>query len=68
VINDSTVERVRFLAEDEAEVTRGIWMAGSSQPMMIPAHAVLEDGTWKVSRSTLDHSLQQSRQFRPSPL
>jgi hypothetical protein len=31
VINDQTVERVRFLGEDEAEVSVGIWLAGNPQ-------------------------------------
>ena len=60
VVNDRTVERVRFLDETEAEVSVGIWLAGTPQPMIQPAHAVRQDGTWKVSRSSLQHFAQQA--------
>jgi Clp amino terminal domain, pathogenicity island component/ClpX C4-type zinc finger len=65
VINDQTVERVRFLAEDDAEVSVGIWLAGNPQPMLQPAHAVREDGTWKVSRSSVSRFADQARPFLP---
>lgn len=65
VVNDQTVERVRFLDETEAEVSVGIWLAGNPQPMIQPAHAVLEDGTWKVSRGSMQHYAQQARPFLP---
>ena len=66
-VNDQTVERVRFLDEDTADVTVAIWFVGSAQPAMWPVHAVLEDGTWKVSRSTLEQTAQQARMFRRPP-
>jgi hypothetical protein len=65
VINDQTVERVRFLGEDEAEVSVGIWLAGNPQPMIQPAHAVREGGTWKVSRSSVSRFADQARPFLP---
>jgi hypothetical protein len=68
VVSDSTIERVRFLDDGEAEVSVGTWIAGSSQPVLIPAHAVREEGVWKVSRSTLEHHAQLARQFRRPPL
>jgi Clp amino terminal domain, pathogenicity island component/ClpX C4-type zinc finger len=68
VVNDVTVERVRFLDDDEAEVSLGIWMAGSGAPMIQPAHAVVVDGTWKVSRETLEYYASQARQFRRPPI
>jgi hypothetical protein len=67
VVNDSTVERVRFVDADEAEVSLGIWMAGSTTPMLHPAHAVLEDGTWKVSRSTVEFFARLAQQFARPP-
>jgi hypothetical protein len=67
VVNDVTVERVRFLDQSEAEVTLGIWLAGNPQPVMQPAHAVLQDGTWKVSRATIDQFALQARPFRRPP-
>jgi hypothetical protein len=65
--SDQTVERVRFLGETEAEVSLGLWMPGSPQPMLFPVHAVCEDGTWKVSRSAVDHFARLGQQFRPRP-
>jgi Clp amino terminal domain, pathogenicity island component/ClpX C4-type zinc finger len=67
VVNDVTVERVRFVDETEAEVGLGIWMAGQIDPMVQPAHAILEDGTWKVSRSTVEHYARQAQQFARPP-
>jgi hypothetical protein len=67
VVNDQTVERVRFLDETEAEVSLGIWLAGNPQPMLQPAHAVLEDNTWKVRRSSVEHFAQLARPFRRPP-
>jgi hypothetical protein len=68
LVNDVTVERVRFLDESEAEVNLGIWLAGNPQPMLQPGHAVLQDGTWKVSRATIEQFAAQARQFRRPPL
>jgi hypothetical protein len=68
VVNDVTVERVRFLDDAEADVSLGFWMPGSSSPMVMPAHAVLQDGTWKVSRSTIEHFAQLAQVHRPPPL
>jgi hypothetical protein len=68
VVNDVTVERVRFLDQSEAEVSLGIWLAGNPQPLPQPAHAVLEDGTWKVSRATIEQSAALARQFRRPPI
>jgi hypothetical protein len=69
VVNDVTVERVRFLDGDEAEVSLGIWMAGSPQPLLQSAHAVREeDGNWKVSRATVEFYAAQASQFRRPPL
>jgi hypothetical protein len=65
VVNDQTVERVRFLGDDEAEVSVGIWLAGNPQPMIQPAHAVREGGTWKVSRSSVSRFAEQARPFLP---
>jgi hypothetical protein len=67
VVNDVTVERVRFLGEREAEVSLGTWLAGNALPMLRPAFAVLEDGRWKVSRSTLEEFERLSRPFRRPP-
>jgi hypothetical protein len=58
---------VRFVAETEAEVSFGIWMPGSPQPMLVPVHAVREDGTWKVARSAVQHFAQMAQQFRRPP-
>jgi hypothetical protein len=66
-VNDITVERVRFVDTDEAEVGLGLWMTGSTAPMMQPAHAVLEDGTWKVSRGTVEHFARLAQQFARPP-
>jgi hypothetical protein len=66
-VSDQTVERVRFLDDDAAEVSVGIWFAGSSQPAILPVHAVLEDGTWKVGHSTLEQVAQQARQLGRPP-
>jgi hypothetical protein len=66
-VSDITVERVRFLDEDEAEVSLGIWIAGNQQPVLQPARAALEGGTWKVRRSTVEYFAQQARQFRRPP-
>ena len=68
VVNDVTVERLRFLADDEADVSLGFWMAGSTSPMALPAHAVQQDGTWKVSRSTIEQFAQQAQAFRRPPI
>jgi hypothetical protein len=68
VVNDVTVERVRFLDESEAEVSLGIWLAGSPQPMLQPAHAVIVDGTWRVSRASVEYFAGQARQFRRPPI
>lgn len=67
VPSDQTVERVRFLDEDDAEVSYGLWMPGSQQPMLFPVHAVREDGTWKVARSAVEHFANLAQQFRPRP-
>jgi hypothetical protein len=67
VVNDQTVERIRFLGDGEAEVSLGIWLGGSPQPMIRPAFAVLEGGTWKVSRSSVQEFAQLSQQFRRPP-
>jgi ATP-dependent Clp protease ATP-binding subunit ClpC len=64
VPSDQTVERVRFLDEDSAEVSYGIWMPGNPQPMLFPVHAVREDGIWKVSRSAVEHFARLAEQFR----
>ena len=40
--HDTSVERVRFLSETEAEVTLGTWLAGNPQPLLRPVHAVLD--------------------------
>jgi hypothetical protein len=66
-VNDVTVERVRFTDQFEAEVTLGFWLAGNPQPMTQPAHAVLRDGTWKVSRATIEQFAAQARPFRRPP-
>jgi Clp amino terminal domain, pathogenicity island component len=67
VVNDVTVEHVRFVDVDEAEVSLGIWIAGNTAPMVQPARAVLVDGTWKVSRSTVSHYARLAQQFAPPP-
>jgi hypothetical protein len=54
-VNDITVGQVRFLDEHEAEVTLEIWWAGSVAPFVQYGHAVLLEGTWKVSRATVCH-------------
>ena len=64
VSSDQTVERVRFVDESEAEVSFGIWLPGSPQPMLFPVHAVCEDGTWKVARSAVQHFAQLAQQYR----
>jgi hypothetical protein len=58
---------VRFVDSDEAEVGLGLWMAGSTTPMMQPAHAVLENGTWKVGRGTVEHFARLAQQFARPP-
>ena len=63
-LSDQTVERVRFPEETTADVSLGIWLPGNPQPMLVPVQAVCEDGTWKVSRSTVDHFANLARQFR----
>jgi hypothetical protein len=65
--SDQTVERVRFLGESEAEVSLGLWFPGSPQPMVFPVHALLEDDTWKVSRSTVEHFVQLAQRQRHRP-
>jgi hypothetical protein len=65
IVNDVTVERVRFLDEDDAEVSLGFWLPGNPSPMSMPAHAVLQDGTWKVSRSTIEQFGRQAQGFLP---
>jgi ATP-dependent Clp protease ATP-binding subunit ClpC len=67
VPSDQTVERVRFVGENEAEVSFGIWMPGSPQPMLFPVHAVREGGSWKVARSAVQHFAQMAQQFRRPP-
>ncbi len=67
VVNDVTVERVSFVDPDLADVSIGIWPAGSVQPMLMPGRAVFVDGVWKVSRATLAWFAQQSRVFRRPP-
>jgi hypothetical protein len=67
VVNDITVERVRFLDDAEADVSLGFWMSGSPSPTVLPARAVLQDGTWKVSRSTIEQYAAQARALRPPP-
>jgi hypothetical protein len=67
VVNDVTVERVRFVDEAEADVSLGFWMPGSTSPIVMPAHAVLQDGTWKVSRSTIEHFAQLGQAPRRPP-
>ncbi len=47
---DIWVERVRFLAEDQAAVSFLVLIGGPGLPMQ--GIAVLEQGTWKVSRHT----------------
>ncbi len=64
VVNDQTIEHVRFVDEDEAEVGLGLWMANSTAPMMQPASAVREDGIWKVSRTSLEYFASLAQQFR----
>lgn len=51
---DVSVEYVRFLGPDEAEVHFVILFSGSSPLPRFPdtGHAVLDGGTWKVSRDT----------------
>jgi hypothetical protein len=61
LINDVSIERVRFIDVDEAEVGLGLWMAGNSTPMVQAAHAVRVDGTWKVSRATVERLAAQAR-------
>jgi hypothetical protein len=67
VVNDTTIERVRFLDDGEAEVTVGTWIAGNPQPVLLPGHAIHDHGVWKVSRSTIEHRAQLARQFRRPP-
>jgi hypothetical protein len=67
VSSDQTVERVRFLDEDDAEVSLGLWFPGNPQPMLFPVQAVREDGTWKVSRSTVEHFARLAQRFRRPP-
>jgi hypothetical protein len=62
--SDQTVERVRFLDETSAEVTLGLWFPGSPQPMLFHVHALSQDGTWKVSRWTVEHFAQLAQQHR----
>ena len=64
VVNDQTIEHVRFVDEDEAEIGLGLWMANSTAPMMQQASAVREDGTWKVSRSSVEYFAALAQQFR----
>jgi hypothetical protein len=64
VVNDITVEQVRFLDEAEAEVSLGFWMAGSPSPLLMPARAVLHEGDWKVSRSTIEQFAQLAQTHR----
>jgi hypothetical protein len=52
-VNDITVERVRFVDAEEAEVDLAIWVAGATTPTRERGHAVLVDGDWRVSRETL---------------
>ena len=51
---DISVEYVRFLAENEAEVHFILYFAGGVPMAQIPdtGHAVLSDGVWKVARET----------------
>jgi hypothetical protein len=65
--SDQTVEWVRFLGEADAEVSLGLWFPGSQQPRVFRVQALLEDGTWKVSRSTVEHFVRLARQHRPPP-
>ena len=63
VVIDVTVERVEFIEPTMADVGLGIWLAGNTQPMVMPARALLVDGVWKVSRETVAHFAQQARMF-----
>jgi hypothetical protein len=50
---DVTVDSVRFLSEDEAEVQFTLWLAGFGQSgMPRSGHAVRVGDTWKVARDT----------------
>jgi hypothetical protein len=65
--SDQTVEWVRFLGETDAEVSLGLWFPGSQQPRVFRVQALLEDGSWKVSRSTVEHFVRLAREHRPPP-
>ena len=49
---DVSVDFVRFVSEDEAEVQFTLLLSNFSSPMPQTGHAVLVDGEWKVSRET----------------
>ena len=49
---DVSVEFVRFVSEDEAEVQFTLLLSSLGTPMPQTGHAVLVDGEWKVSRET----------------
>ena len=57
LVVDVTLERVEFVDDSEADVTLGFWLGNSSAPMMVSARALLRDGTWKVSRETVEEFL-----------
>ena len=40
------------VGQDIVAISLGIWIAGNTEPMVQPGHAVLVDGTWKVSKTT----------------
>jgi hypothetical protein len=65
VINDVSIERVRFIDVDEAEVGLALWIAGNPAPMVQPVHAVRVDGTWQVSRATVQGLAAQARMVAP---
>lgn len=49
---DVSVDFIRFVSEDEAEVQFGLLLSNFGSPMAQTGHAVLVDGEWKVSRET----------------
>jgi len=51
---DVTLDRLRFLDVDEAEITLGIWLPGNlTAPMQQSGHVVLIEGEWKISQATM---------------
>jgi hypothetical protein len=49
---DVTVDFVRFVSDDEAEVQFVLLLSDIGAPMPQTGHAVLVDGEWKVARET----------------